>query len=49
MDPRGRLWCSRVVAGDVSFVVVGRVTWASLLMLEEEVGVWGYGTHLYAQ
>ena len=49
VDPRGRSWCSRVVAGGVSFVVVGRVTWASLLMLEEEVGAWGYGTHLYAQ
>ena len=49
MDPHGRSWCSRVVAGGVSFVVVGRVTWASLLMLEEEVGVWGYGTHLYTQ
>ena len=49
MDPHGRLWCSRVVAGGVSFVVVGCVTWASLLMLEKEVGVWGYGTHLHAQ
>ena len=29
---RGRSCCSRVVAGGVSFVVVGRVTWALLLM-----------------
>ena len=49
VDPRGRLWCSRVVAGGASFVVVGHVTWASLLMLEKEVGGWGYGTHLHAQ
>ena len=49
VDPRGRSWCSRVVAGGVSFVVVGHVTWASLLMLEKEVGAWGYGTHLHAQ
>ena len=49
VDPRGPSWCSRVVAGGVSFVVVGRVTWASLLMLEKEVGAWGYGTHLHAQ
>ena len=49
VDPRGRSWCSHVVAGGVSFVIVGRVTRASLLMLEEEVGAWGYGTHLYAQ
>ena len=49
MDPRGRSWCSRVVAGGALFVVVGRVTWASLLMLEKEVGGWGYGTHLHAQ
>ena len=49
VDPRGRSWCSRVVAGGMSFVVVGRVTWASFLMLEKEVGAWGYGTHLHAQ
>ena len=49
VDPCGRSWCSHVVAGGVSFVVVGHVTWALLLMLEKEVGVWGYGTHLHAQ
>ena len=49
VDPRGCSWSSHVVAGGVSFVIVGHVTWASLLMLEKEVGVWGYGTHLHAQ
>ena len=49
VDPRGPSWCSRVVDGGVSSVFVGHVTWASLLMLEKEVGGWGYGTHLHAQ
>ena len=49
VDPCGHSWCSCVVAGGVLFVVVGHVTWALLLMLEKEVGAWGYETHLHAQ
>ena len=49
MNPCGHLWCNHVVAGGVLFVIVGRVTWALLLMLGKEVGAWGYGTHLHAQ
>ena len=49
VDPCGCSWCSPVVAGGVSFVVVGHVTCALLLMLKKEVGAWGYGTTLYAQ